>query len=704
MRKQLVWLLFFFGLSVMGQGQTLVGSVLDERSGEALQQASVVLKGTGKGRITDAKGHFAFTDLAEGKYTVQVHFVGYELASRQVTVSAKAEKTELTILVRSKVYQQEQVLVTATRVGTTRDLVPLTTSVVNELEIERSTENNILPLLSGKVPGLFVTERGVSGFGVADGAAGKIAIRGVSGSAATSQVLVLIDGQPQVMGIFGHPFPDSYVSSDLEKVEVIRGPGSLLYGTNAMGGVINLITRSHDDEGFSGRAGAQYGSYNTFKTIASAAFNKKGFSVYGSFNHDETDGHRANSDFKNNSGYLKVGYEMNEHWRILLDGSMTAFTAHDPGPVDDESGSYADNAHWNDIQRGNATVTVFNSYKKLEGSAKIYFNRGDHELYTNWKSIDKNYGVSLFQGLRLFENNLLGIGLDWNRYGGKGTPVFSAFPPNAPPVVSPFNNQWIDVTETGIYTFVQHQFGEKVTANAGLRYQHHSQFGDEWIPQVGLTWKAGETTTLKSLASKGYRSPNVRELYLFPPANPDLAPERMWNYEVGLEQRLLEERLWMSATTFCSKGENLIMVVPNSNPGPPFVNMNSGTFKHHGVELEAKFRVNAGLQLDASYAYLHMDDPKVAAPKHQLYLGATYLWNNFTFSANLQQVSGLYTRIEPMVETERFALLNAKLNYKASRLLELFVSGENLTDSKYAINYGYTMPGATILTGLNLTF
>ena len=91
-----------------------------------------------------------------------------------------------------------------------------------------------------------MTQKGITGFGVSEGAAGTVNIRGVGSG---NKVLMLFDGQPQWAGVFGHSLPDTYVASDVERVEVIRGPGSLLYGSNAMGGVVNIITRHHKQEG-----------------------------------------------------------------------------------------------------------------------------------------------------------------------------------------------------------------------------------------------------------------------------------------------------------------------------------------------------------------------------------------------------------------------------------------------------------------------
>lgn len=139
----------------------------------------------------------------------------------------------------------KEVVVTANRTQVNKNDVPLTISVITRKQIEESSESALLPVLSQRVPGLFLTQKGVTGFGVSSGSAGTVNIRGVGQS---NKVLMLFDGQPQWAGVFGHSLPDTYVASDIERVEVIRGPGSLLYGSNAMGGVVNLITRSQHQE------------------------------------------------------------------------------------------------------------------------------------------------------------------------------------------------------------------------------------------------------------------------------------------------------------------------------------------------------------------------------------------------------------------------------------------------------------------------
>ena len=139
-----------------------------------------------------------------------------------------------------RTYALDEVVVTGTRNETDVRHLSQTVSVVSRPVIEQSMQPSLLPVLTEQIPGLFVTERGVMGYGVSGGAAGGISLRGLSGGSA--RLMVLIDGHPQYAGIFGHPIADAYQSLLADRVEVLRGPASVLYGSNAMGGVINIVT------------------------------------------------------------------------------------------------------------------------------------------------------------------------------------------------------------------------------------------------------------------------------------------------------------------------------------------------------------------------------------------------------------------------------------------------------------------------------
>lgn len=141
----------------------------------------------------------------------------------------------------------DEVVVTGTRHQTDIRHLSQTVSVVNRKRIEQSMQPSLLPVLTEQVPGLFTTSRGVMGYGVSNGAAGGISLRGLSGG--NARLMVLIDGHPQYAGIFGHPIADAYQTLLADRVEVLRGPASVLYGSNAMGGVVNIVTRKMHEDG-----------------------------------------------------------------------------------------------------------------------------------------------------------------------------------------------------------------------------------------------------------------------------------------------------------------------------------------------------------------------------------------------------------------------------------------------------------------------
>lgn len=164
-----------------------------------------------------------------------------------------------------KTYPIGEVVVTGTRHETDVRHLPMTISVVGRQKIAEGFQPSLLPTLTEQIPGLFVTGRGIMGYGVSGGAAGQMTLRGVGGGPTTG-LLVLIDGHPQYMGLMGHPIADACQSMLADRVEVVRGPASVLYGSNAMGGVINIVTRRMHEDGVKTDLHAGYGSYNTLET------------------------------------------------------------------------------------------------------------------------------------------------------------------------------------------------------------------------------------------------------------------------------------------------------------------------------------------------------------------------------------------------------------------------------------------------------
>lgn len=615
-----------------------------------------------------------------------------------------AQDTPHDTLMTNRNHTLEEVVVTGTRNETDIRHLSQTVSVVNRTTIERSLQPSLLPVLTEQVPGLFTTSRSVMGYGVSNGAAGGISLRGLSGG--NARMMVLIDGHPQYAGIFGHPISDAYQTLLADRVEVLRGPASVLYGSNAMGGVINIVTRKMQEDGIRTDLHAGYGSYNTLETELTNRIRKGRFSSVISGSYNRTDGHRDNMEFEQYGGYAKLGYEVSTYWNAYADVNVTHFNATYPGPV---SAPLLEGDQR--ITRGMASLGVANDYGLTSGALSFFYNWGDHWIndgYTpsagelpqdgRFNSFDDMMGISLYQSVQLFKGNRTTFGFDWFRYGGEAWTEYvkGENAGTREDIVNKHEN------EVAGYVDFRQDIGSWLTFNAGLRIDHHSRVGTEWVPQAGLAFHLPHDAELKVSTSKGFRYPILREMYMFPPQNPNLKPESMWNYEIAFSQKLMDGRLSYGVNLFYIDGKNLIMTLPNPN-GSGRINLNSGKIDNTGVEVQTAYRINQAWSVNGNYSFLHMENPVVAAPEHKLYAGANFMQGRWNLSTGVQYIARLYTSTDPAVR-ESFVLWNLRASFRAARWLDIWARGENLLAQKYEINAGYPMPRATVMAGINIKF
>ena len=260
------------------------------------------------------------------------------------------------------------------------------------------------------------------GYGVSTGAAGGINMRGVTGGG--GQLLVLIDGHPQYQGIYGHPISDSYQTLMAERVEVLRGPSSVLYGSNAMGGVLNIVTRKMRENGSNTTLNLGAGSYGTVQTDISNQTRSGRFNSTVSAQYNRTDNHRPRMGFEQYGGYMKVGYISTSHWTAYADANITHFNASYPGAVN--SPLYEAN-QW--ITRGVVSASLSNQYTRTSGTLSVFSNFGRHKIDDGtadpakptqryFRSKDALTGVSWYQTAQLFDGNLFTVGFDYQHIYG----------------------------------------------------------------------------------------------------------------------------------------------------------------------------------------------------------------------------------------------------------------------------------------------
>lgn len=595
----------------------------------------------------------------------------------------------------------QEVVVTGTRSAADVRHLPMTVSVIGRDALTREHRASVLPTVSELVPSLFVSSRSVMGYGVSGGAAGGINLRGVSGGG--GQMLVLIDGHPQYSGVYGHPISDSYQTLMAERVEVLRGPASVLYGSNAMGGVLNIVTRSLRENGAKTTIDLSGGSYGTLQAEASTQVRHGRLAATAAARYGRSDNHRPRMGFEQYGGYAKVAYDIDDRWSAYVDADVTHFAASHPGTTD--SPLYGAD-QW--ITRGMVSAALEHHTDRTSGQLSLYTNFGRHKIDDGtaspaaptqrfFRSKDALTGVSWYHSTRLFTGNRLTVGADYQHIYGRAyyTDKQSGALIDTPNKQSGRSYR----NEVAGYVDFRQDLLSWLTIDAGLRLDHHSVTGTELVPQAGIVVRPTATGELKAMAAKGFRNPTMRELYLYPPSNDELAPERLWSYELSWRQRT--GPLSYGANLYYITGDNMIQTLPvNGTPR----NVNTGKIENCGVELEASYRLDSRLTLSTNHSLLHMEEKVVGAPTYKGFVGADLRCHRWAVVVGLQYVSGLYTSVGTREQKEDFLLLNTTLSYALTPGVSLWARGENLLAQCYEINLGYPMPRATVMGGVNISF
>jgi len=532
------------------------------------------------------------------------------------------------------------------------------------------------------VPGAFVTHRGVLGYGISTNGTGAISIRGV-GESPNADVLIVVDGRPDFQGEMGHPLPDFFSLSDVSRVSVTEGPASVLYGSNAMGGVVEIdpIGPSRQNET---RLTASLGSFLTgqYRLANGGTLGRLSYSVTAGVSH--TDGDRDYSHFREGDTSLSLGYDFSDHWKATLDGRYGRFYVEDPGPVGDAS-----EANYATLGRGGFSASANDTYGWTYGYIRAFGSYGLNFISDGFRSTDDAIGFRAAQTFVLSPGLLADVGTDDMHYGGEAH------------------------EEPGGFNFGTHHIGEqagfarlqwlpfhRLRLNAGYRYQANSQFGGISVPEVGASFSLSDAYSIGFDASKGFRNPTLRELYLFPAPNPNLRPETMWNYQATFHaQPSRRFRAW--TTVYYASLRDLIVSLGNY---PNMVTLNAGDAINRGIEFNSEWTPLGHVRVQGGYAYLQSTNLAPLVPANKLNYSVAIPVRGLTVDFSGITAGRRYSDTTHTAYLGGYTGATLRLGYPLGEHSTVFAVVDNLLDRRYEFLPGYPMPGINATGGFTLKF
>jgi len=613
----------------------------------------------------------------------------------------------------------EEVVVTATRVETPIEEIASSMTVISSKEIERKKKATVSEVLKG-IEGLDVVQ--TSGVGRDT----SIFIRGAN----SEHTLVMIDGVEVNDPISpGRSYDFAHLTVDnIERIEVIRGPQSTLYGSDAIGGVINIITKKGE-----GRpkffASAEGGTFMTFRestgvsggnrwinySLGLSRFDTDGISAA-----NKKDGNYERDGYKNSSLSARLGFAPQEN----LDVDFIFHYIDAKTDLDNSGGAGGDDPNY--VQKSKQLLfktQVGLSLFDHRWTQKLAFATTDNDRDVKNKKDDQHpfdseqghYDGQLIKldwqhNLQLHKTNDLTFGLEYEEEEGKSRyywesqwgPGESLFPKKT-------------VNTKGCYIQDQIKLWDRLFATLGVRIDDHSRFGTETTYRIAPAYLIKETgTKMKGTFGTGFKAPTLYQLYApatlwGPIGNKDLKPEKSKGWDFGVEQNFLKNRVILGATYFRNDFKDLIQY----EMGQGYINIAKA--KTEGIELFSSVKPIDDLTLRINYTYTDTEDKTtgetlIRRPKNKIGFDLNY---HFINKGNVN-LGVIYVgkrddkdfSISPprRVILDQYTLVNLAASYDISKNFQLFGRVENLLDKDYEEVKGYGTPGLSIFGGMKLSF
>lgn len=655
--KRLYALLLFLAPLVFSQSEgRLAGQAVDAKTGEPLPGVNILLVSTAIGQATDLSGRFELTGIAAGVYTLRASMVGYRLLQmHNIRIPAKPGD-RLTLALQPILIQEADVVVTAAKrrqsiqdspnsvgVLTSRDLVQK-----NEIYLDKMLEN----------------ASGVNFMG------SQINIRGSSGYnyGAGTRVLMLIDGVPVLPGDSGDLKWDLVPATQVERVEIIKGAGSALYGSSALGGVVNIITKSAADRPL------------THLRFSAGLYDKPSFPEWRwtdrllHFDDMDVDHSRriGKSQILLAAGrHQSTGYSQNGSYQ-RMNGSCKWFR-----PVS-EHANLTLAANWEGGRRGTGLMWRDQRHA-LEVSPEAVgdYTKSDKlsvNAYHQWAA---RSNLALKTRLSYFRNywkNIFHDNITASTAQKFGLELQGDYQLSAVHVLTFGTEETFDQVQSGLvgnhdqyglsaYVQDERRLFPTLSLTLGGRYDYQhidTGFRDEkFSPKAGLVWQVHSSITARFSTGRGFRAASMSErfsdsiysgLRLVP--NPDLRSETAWSHEIGANIRL-SSFLNLDIAGFSSDYWNLIEPVPDEAQNIQFINVTRARIS--GLETMAKISPGIrGLTCDISYTLMNprnlsLDETLAYRARRLLQTGLAYQIGPVEWSADYRYISRLdQVKLYPM--------------------------------------------------------
>jgi len=584
-----------------------------------------------------------------------------------------------------------EVVVTATK--TEKELKDVTQSVtvITAAELRNSGATNAAEALR-TVTGVALTDQGTRG------SLATLSIRGTS----YSQVLVLLDGvrmnSPRDSGVDLSALPVAL--EDIERIEIVRGPGSALYGADAVGGVVNIITKKPVStvSRISGAAGSH--GYDSLQLSTSSRKSSAYYSVSGT--RETSDGYRLNSDLEQWTVNGRAGYDVSKDTSIDLTANYIGKENGAPGSLQYPS------LFARQLERDLILGTSFRTRFSKSLDLKVSASRSEDQL--RYRDPFPTFGPPAIDSLhrsvsKAGEAQINWLAGPWN--------LFSLGVEKRKDSLNSTDAGNHETTNDAWFLQDELSLGDSLIVVVGGRKDKHSVYGDRFSPRTSARYLvAGSGTIIRASYGKSFRGPTFNDLYWQDPyshGNPDLKPESSKEIEAGIEQPLGVGNL-VKVTGFRRKVTDLInwnwMVFP-------MVPENIGKADIKGAEAETAFRLSNTMGLGANYTYIKAIDvtsgDKIYStlyPKHQI---------KGHIDIALDADVHLYTEaravenyVLPGAPAWRYTVVDAKLAQKFGRRAdakgEIYFAMTNIFDRKYEAVKGYPMPPKEIRGGISIPF